>query len=139
MPFIARWPKRIAAGSSSNCTINLTDLFATSAAIVDRDLPSDGAEDSFSILPVLLGEEEQIAGRDAVFLQGNGKDSAIAVRSGKWKLIVRYGDDREKGNELYELASDPGEVSELSEKLPDVAKHLADAFQKAETNGRTRP
>lgn len=90
VPFIARWPGQIAAGSSSDCTINLTDLFATLAEIIDRNLPFDVAEDSISLLPVLLGKEDRIAGREAVFILGDGKDSAIAVCSGQWKLVVRY-------------------------------------------------
>ena len=94
VPFIVRWPGQIAAGTSSECTTSLTDLFATAADIVDRDLPSEVAEDSFSLLPVLLGKEKQIAGRESVFILGNGKDSAVAVCTGKWKLIVRYGSDQ---------------------------------------------
>jgi arylsulfatase A len=138
IPFIARWSGRIAAGSSSECTINLTDLFATSAEIVDRDLPSDAAEDSISLLPVLLGKKDHITERDAVLIQGNGKDSAIAVCTGKWKLIVRYGSDRGKGHELYDLSNDPGELTELSNQEPEVTKRLAAVLEKAEAEERTR-
>ena len=139
VPLIARWPGHIAAGTSSRCTTSLTDLFATAADIVDRDLPSEAAEDSFSLLPVLLGKEEQIAGRESVFILGNGKDSAVAVCNGKWKLIVRYGSDRDRGNELYDLSKDPGELINLASEHPKIADALAAAFQKAESDGRTRP
>lgn len=138
IPFIARWPGMIAAGSSSACTINLTDLFATTAEIVKCDLPTDAAEDSFSLLPVLLGKADCVSDREAVLIQGNGKDSAIAVCTGKWKLIVRYGSDRNRGNELYDLSNDPGELTDLSSEHPEVAKRLAAILEKAETKGRTR-
>lgn len=138
IPFIARWPGRIATGSMSECMINLTDLFATSAGVIDRELPTNAAEDSFNLLPILLGKEDQIAERDALLILGNGKDSAIAVRAGKWKLIVRYGSDRERGNELYDLSSDPGELEELSDENPEIAKRLSAILEKAEAAGRTR-
>ncbi len=43
-----------------------------------------------------LVRKSRIAEREAVFILGNGKDSAIAVCTGKWKLIVRYGSDSEQ-------------------------------------------
>ena len=138
VPLIARWPDRIEAGTSSQCTANLTDLFATAAEIVDRDLPYDVAEDSFSLLPVLLGKQERIADRDTVFIQGNGKDSAVAVCSGKWKLIFRYGDQEQRGHELYDLSQDPGELTNLSSEYPEITNTMAAAFQKADADGRTR-
>ena len=138
IPFIARWPGRIAPGTSSDYTLNLTDLFATAADILGRKLPPNAAEDSISLLPVLLGQESQIARREAVFIQGNGKDSAIAVCSGQWKLIVRYARNSDKTYELYDLAKDPGELTNLSEENAVVTKQLATALEKAEVAGRTR-
>lgn len=139
IPFIARWPGRIAAGSQSDCTINMTDLFATSADILKRKLPRDAAPDSFSLLPVLLGKQEHVAGREAVYILGNGKDSSIAVCTGEWKLIVRYGDDSDRGHELYDLRKDPGELKNLSAERPEITQRLAIALKNAEANGRTRP
>lgn len=138
IPFVARWPGRIAAGSSSDCTINLTDLFATSAEILNQELPAGAAEDSISLLPVLTGMETEVAGREAVFIQGNGKDSSIAVCSGKWKLIVRYGSDSDRGHELYDLTRDPGELTNLAEQEPGVTSRLAAALKNAEVAGKTR-
>jgi arylsulfatase A-like enzyme len=113
-------------------------LFATCAKILDRELPPNAAEDSISLLPILLGKESRIAGREAVFIQGNGKDSAIAVCTGKWKLIVRYGSDGNRGHELYDLSKDPGELTDLSGENPDVTKRLAAALKIAESDGQTR-
>ncbi len=138
IPLIARWPGKIAAGSSSPCTVSLTDLYATAAAVVDRDLPADAAEDSFSLLPILLGQETSIANREAVFILGNSKDSAIAICTGKWKLIARYGSDKDRGHELYDLSQDPGELNNLAKQEPEVTRRLVSALEKAEADGRTR-
>ena len=139
IPFIARWPEKIAPGTESDCLLSLTDLFATAADAAGAELPQDSAEDSFSLLPVLLGEEKCNADREEIFILGNGKDSAIAVCSGKWKLIARYGDDQEKGNELYDLESDPGERTNVADQQPEIEQRLLTALEKAETSGRTRP
>ncbi|MCS7469955.1 sulfatase-like hydrolase/transferase [Stieleria sp. ICT_E10.1] len=138
VPLIVRWPGRIEAGSTSDCTVTLADLFATSAEFIGGELPHHAAVDSFSLIPVLLGKERRIAGREAVLILGNGKDSAIAVCTGRWKLIVRYGSDKDQGNELYDLANDPGEQSDLSEQRPEVVKRLQALLEKAERDGRTR-
>ena len=138
IPFIARWPGRIDEGTSSDCTINLTDLFATAAEIVGGKLPVDAAEDSISLLPVLRGKKKRIAEREAVLILGNGKDTAIAVCTGQWKLIVRYGKDEAKGHELYDLSTDPGELTNLADKKPELAKKLAAILEQAEADGRTR-
>ena len=139
VPFIARWPGRITAGTSSACTITMTDLFATAAEIVHSDLPENAAEDSLSLLPVLLGKQERIDEREFVFILGNGKDSAVAVTNGQWKLIVRYGSDKDRGNELYDLSKDPGEGENVASEHLEVADRMARAFEIAESAGRTRP
>lgn len=138
VPFIARWPGKIEAGTSSDCVTNMTDLFATFAQIVDRDLPEDVAEDSFSLLPVLFGIEDNVPGREAVFILGNGKDSAVAVCTGKWKLIVRYGDGEKLGHELYDLTEDPGERNNVASAHPEITERLVAAYKKADADGRTR-
>ncbi|CAN0358446.1 unnamed protein product, partial [Ectocarpus sp. 4 AP-2014] len=86
VPFIARWPGRIEAGSSSTQTFCMTDMMATAAELVGAQLPDETAEDSFSLLPVLLGEADA-NDRPPLLVQGDGKDNAIAICSGQWKLI----------------------------------------------------
>ncbi len=139
VPFIARWPKHIEPGTVSDCPFSLTDMFATAADIVDHELPLGVAEDSFSLLPVLVGKQKRIADREALFILGNGKDSAIAVCSEKWKLIYRYGQGQDLGHELYDLENAPGELTNLSEQHEDVTERLVAALNKAESAGQTRP
>ena len=138
IPLIARWPGQIKAGSVSDCLVNLTDIFATVSDVVEEKLPDELAEDSFSLVPVLLGSKKGIEGRKAIFVLGNGKDSEIAVCSGKWKLIYRYGDAAEQGHELYNLENDPGELNELSRDCPEITDRLAALLEQAETRKRTQ-
>ena len=55
IPFIARWPGHVKAGSHSDQLICLTDLMATCAELLAQKLPDNAGEDSVSILPDLLG------------------------------------------------------------------------------------
>ena len=59
-------------------------------------------------------------------------------RSGQWKLIVRYGKRRTESYELYDLSRDPGELTDLSDKNPEITKRLSKSLQSAESAGRTR-
>ncbi|MEN8871278.1 MAG: sulfatase/phosphatase domain-containing protein, partial [Akkermansiaceae bacterium] len=138
VPFVAKWPGKIAPGSTSANLVNLTDLFATTADILNQDLPENVAEDSLSLLPTLLGKPDAGKNRKAIFILGDGKDSSIAVCTGEWKLIVRYDEARKQTYELYNLHQDPGESTELSAKHPEITQKLATALEKAESNGRTR-
>jgi len=110
-------------------------MLATFADVNGEKLPDDAGEDSISLLPVLLGGESPIS-REVIFIQGDGKDDAIAVCSGQWKLIQR---GRSDITELYDLTSDPGEDQNIADQHPEIVKRLTGALEKAERDGRTRP
>lgn len=136
VPFIARWPGHIQANSSSDYLFNLTDMMATFADLHDVPLPDDAGEDSLTLLPVLLGQEPAAPAREAIFVLGDGKDDAIAVCSGRWKLIDRK---RSQTKELYDLSVDRGETNDLAADNPDIVEQLAAALATARAKGRTRP
>src|SRR3546814_1622735 len=59
-PFIVRWPAAVKPGTTSDALTTLTNLPATCAAILQTGMPIDAAPDSYSILPVLKGETDDI-------------------------------------------------------------------------------
>lgn len=59
VPFIVRWPGYVKPGTTCSQIISLTDVMATVAAIIGAKLPADAAEDSFDMLPSLLGKGER--------------------------------------------------------------------------------
>ena len=74
VPFIARWPGKIPAGTTCDETICHVDLMATLAALLDVKLPADAGVDSVNILPALLGEKRKAPLREAtVHHSGQGK------------------------------------------------------------------
>ena len=126
VPFIAKWPGKVSAGTQTSATINFTDFFATLAALLKADLTTSypSAQDSHSFLPVLLGTSVDHP-RPAMI---NG---AYSIRQGPWKLSSKgnkKGADVTKIKtgqfELHNLADDLAEQHDLSDKEPEKAQQL---------------
>ncbi len=58
VPFVARWPGKVQAGSVNDHTVCLNDLLSTAAEITGATIPDNAAEDSVSLLPELLALPE---------------------------------------------------------------------------------
>ena len=150
VPFLARWPGRIEAGSSSHETICLTDLLTTCASIVGAELPNDAGEDSYDILPALLGEPLTQPIREATVQQAG--DGSFSIRQGRWKLENTpssggYGrltaEEARKQNlppiQLYDLEADVGEKNNVYKKFPGVVEKLNVLLEKYKLQGRSTP
>jgi len=128
VPFIAKWPGKIKPGTISTQVTVLTDLMATSAAIIGKDVPDRAGEDSYNILPALLGHKLDGQIRDISIHHSGG--GVFAIRIGDWKLIdesteAGYDNPPESGasGQLYNLSDDPREQNNLyAEKSEIVTK-----------------
>ena len=149
VPFIIRWRGRIAPASQSDALVSLTDMLATFAAVAGAELPRDAGEDSYSLLPVLLGENLATPLRNAaIHHSGNGM---FAIRQGPWKLIEGRGSGGftepariepgpgEPAGQLYNLAEDLGETNNLYRQHPDVVARLAALLDQYRQQGHSRP
>lgn len=146
VPFIVRWPGKVKSGKTCDETICLTDLMATCAAIINHPLPGDAAEDSYNILPLLLGRPYESPLREATV--HHSLSGMFAIRQGKWKLIEGLGDGGpeigpetdagEPAGQLYDLESDPGEANNLWSEHPDVVEELQALLNKYRQTGRSR-
>jgi arylsulfatase A-like enzyme len=148
VPYIARWPAKIAAGSTCDEVICHTDVFATCAAIAGAKLPEDAAEDSFSFLPALLGEKLAQPIRPAIVHHSG--DGMFAIRQGPWKLALGLGSggftspkrvQPNKGDavgQLYNLEKDPQETENLYQHEQEVVKRLTALLDRYREEGRSR-
>ena len=144
VPFIARWPGKIASATTSDEPIILTDFMRTISKLVDYQLPDDAGEDSFDFLHVLLGKKSNKPVHD--FLIHNAGNGLFAIRKGDWKLIAGKGSggftryqpppDAPAG-QLYNLAEDPTEKQNLYESHPQIVEQLSNILKQAKTQGRT--
>ena len=85
VPFIARWPGKIPAGSVSNQLVSNVDLLATLAALTDYELKDGEGPDSFNILPALT-ETPSKQVRDHLVLAAFRK-THLSLRAGDWMYI----------------------------------------------------
>ena len=154
VPMIARWPGRIAPGSTCDQTVCLTDIMATCAAIVGAELPNDAAEDSFDMSPLLLGKSDAPVRE---FTLHQTISLALAIRRGKWKYLDHQGSGgnnyakgrlaaldlpdsaAEAPGQLYDLDKDPGETTNLYERHPEVVKELQAQLEVFKSSGRSAP
>ena len=158
VPFIARWPKNIKHGSTSAQTICITDVMATCAALTGATIPPNAAEDSYNILPVLLGQAGDKPVREYTLHQTISL--ALAIRHGNWKYLDHkgsggnnYGREGEWGmkqfalperapdapGQLYDLSKDPGETTNLYNEYPEIVKALKGKLEEYKTSGRSAP
>lgn len=131
VPFIARWPGHIEAGSVSDLPIYFPDVMPTLAAVAGTSPPEN--IDGLSFLPTLLAKEGQKK-HDfwywADYGSGAGQDGqprSHAVRSGMWKAVKHQGEPLE----LYNLAEDLDESNDVSEKHPKVVQQMKTRFERA--------
>ena len=148
-PFVARWPGHIEPGSASHDLVCLGDLMATCAEIVGLPLPEDAAQDSFSILPSLMGSAPAGPVRDAVVHHSGA--GMFSLRRGEWKLIMGLGsggfsepkseDPLPNGPEgqLYNMTEDHRESGNLWLERPDVVKELTRLLTRWQSQGYSRP
>ncbi len=132
VPFIAKWPGHIKAGTTSDQVISLTDLFSTLASLtkVNKEVIKDGGEDSHNVLPAFLGQS--IEGAETQVRIFHSTSGTFALRKGKWKLIEgkisernpETADTAMELGELYDLATDPYEENNLWKGHPEIVIEL---------------
>ena len=140
VPFLVRWPDAVEGGTMRTETICLTDLYATCLAAANpgvRTTSADegpGGEDSVDLLPLLTaGDARGLEAREGIV--HHSLDGMFAIRVGDWKLVEGLGSGGftaprrasppEAGPtvQLYDLATDPGETTNLAAKNPaEVAR-----------------
>jgi arylsulfatase A-like enzyme len=166
VPFIARWPGRIPAGTTSGALISLNDFYATACAAASLPSPSGEGIDSINQLPVL---EDPTAGslRHEMTHLAITKPGVV-LRSGDWLFIPAQGslgvttdpkmawamqyaeiglvnsDFNVDGTlkpeappvQLYNLKEDSSQAVNLAAKNPDKVQELAVRLEEIRSSGR---
>jgi arylsulfatase A-like enzyme len=132
VPFVVRWPGRIAAGQRLAGLVSQVDVLPTLLSLLG--LAADGAPlGGRDLAPALLGKEPLDPER-TVFLQRRRYETRFergyevagpmwAARWRHWKLIESP--RPEAGLELYDLARDPGERTNRADGAPRELGELA--------------
>lgn len=127
VPFIARWPGVIPAGTLSDEMSMNFDLFPTCLQLAGVPLPTDRIIDGEDILPVLTGMSP--SPHDTLYFYDTR--TLLAVRRQQWKYHRRFRTDNagywplQQGPFLFDLKADPNESYSLIESRPETAAELA--------------
>jgi arylsulfatase A-like enzyme len=142
VPFLVRWPGVVQPGSVCGQLVQQADLMATLAEILGTQLPDDAGEDSFSLLPLLRGEDRPVR-EHAVNCAMSG---VPGLRQGPWKLILASGSggwtkggDSTQPVQLYNLADDLGETNNLAAEQPARVAAMRTLLENLITAGRSTP
>lgn len=115
VPTITWWPGRIPAGTATDAVCGMMDILPTIAKQAGGAAPADRKIDGADIWPLLAGEAGAKSPHEHFFYFRGFK--LEAVRSGIWKLHLAKG-------ELFDLAADIGENTNVAAGHPDVVKRL---------------
>ena len=132
VPMIARWPERIAAGTTTGHISAFQDVLPTLAELAGAKVP-DGV-DGVSFLPTLLGQTQLQVQHDFLFWDFPGYGGQLAIRMGRWKAVRRgLRKNPEAPLRLYDLEADPAEATDVSAAHPDIARRMAEIMVSART------
>lgn len=156
VPLLARWPDAIRPGTRSGALVGQVDFFATCAELLGVALPDDAAEDSISVLGALRGEAT--GSRESLI--HHSVEGRFAIREGRWKLLLWPGSGGWSSPtpqpsqwlaapktdlstlpkyQLFDLAADPAETSNLAAEHPEIVRRLGATLRAQIEAGATRP
>ena len=129
VPFMARWPARISAGTSMEDPIHHNDIFTTIATAAGAQLPQDRKIDGVDLLPYIRKETSGAPHETLFWREGHQQ----TVLHQGWKLIraeqPHLPQPAPMARWLFNLAVDPTEQNNLaaqnSEKLAELEALLA--------------
>ncbi len=146
-PCIMRWPGKVPAGTSCHQIAGNIDLLPTFLKLLDGKLPDDRIIDGRDITPLMFDPKAGPVRDTQLYFSGNGK--LAAIRQGDWKLHLAAGKggknkkEKEQASEpvLYQLATDPGETTDVAAANPQIVVRLSDEAAKrhAEIQQNKRP
>ncbi|MDG2124486.1 MAG: sulfatase-like hydrolase/transferase, partial [Verrucomicrobiales bacterium] len=128
IPYLVRWPGKIAAGQVSDLIFYQPDVLPTLSELCGAETPGD--VDGLSFLPTLLGEGEQARHEYFYWEFGN----QFAVRKGDWKAIKDRKNDRWA---LYDVVGDVSETTDVAAENGDVLGELVKLAEAAHEPART--
>jgi arylsulfatase A-like enzyme len=117
VPYVAKWPGHIPAGTRYQQPVSNIDILPTVVSAAGGNIPTDRAIDGVNLLPFLKSAPSVQPARTLYWRDGPYR----AVADSGWKLIMA---GRPKKNWLFNLAQDPTEKVNLAEREPEQVARL---------------
>jgi arylsulfatase A-like enzyme len=139
VPAMVRWPGQIEPDSESSAACITMDLLPTLCEA--SGVPIEHEVDGRSLLPLLRGKVAEVPARDLFFVrrEGGGEFWGLesrALRRWPYKLVQNRPFEP---YQLFDLANDPQETTDLAGKMPGKVRELAAALSKQIQRGGKVP
>ena len=135
VPFIARWPGKIKAGTTNDHIGYFGDLMATVAELTKQPAPQ--GLDSLSFAPTLMGNKAKQPQHKYLYYEFYEQGGRQSVRFGNWKAIR---EPMLTGKiYLYDLAKDLGETTNIADQHPAIVKQAAAYMNEAHVDDPVWP
>jgi arylsulfatase A-like enzyme len=126
-PCVVRWKGRIAPGRTSDRVTGFEDWLPTLLELIGAKAHIPSGIDGLSFAPTLLGRQQPE--RSFLYRESPSYGGQQCVRAGAWKLVRQNlnagpGAAERPNTELYHLASDPRETTDVAAQHPDFLKKL---------------
>lgn len=129
VPFIARWPGRIKAGTTSNHIGYFGDMLATFCELTNQPIPA--GLDSIAVVP-LTGKKGEQASHKYIYFEFYEQGGRQSVRFGNWKAIR---EPMLTGKvQLFDLSNDLSETNNIADARPDIVKQAVAYLDEAHVN-----
>lgn len=123
MPFIARWKGKIEPGSVTDHLSAQYDVYATLKEMSGEKTPY--FTNGISFLPTLLGNEEHQQQHEYLYWEYGSKGGQLAIRIGDLKGVKqKVAHHPEIQWEIYDLAKDRNETTDMAAQYPQIAAKL---------------
>jgi arylsulfatase len=130
VPLLARWPGKIKPDSTSNLPVAFWDVLPTLCKVAGVQSPTDS--DGISFLPALLGRE-QARRHEFLYWEFPSYGGQQAVRLADWKGVRQTLQMGPSPIELYDLAQDPSETTDLAAKHVEIVERIRTIMQREHT------
>ncbi len=136
VPMIVRWPGKTRPGRTTDHVSGFQDVLPTLCEIAGARTPRN--IDGISFLPTILGKGEQRK-HEFLYWEFPGYGGQQAVRLGDWKAIRQ---NMHKGNmtiQLFNLADDIGETTDLAARHPEIVERMEKIMREQHTPSKLFP
>lgn len=143
-PLLVQWKGRIAPGTTSGRVTGFEDWLPTLLELAGAKSATPTDLDGISFAPTLLGKVQEE--RPFLYRESPGYGGQQCVRVGEWKAIRQNLNPRAKQTtvpavvtELYNLASDPYETTDVAAQHPKILRKLENLLQQQHTKSDLFP
>ena len=125
IPFLCQWKGNLPAGKTFTKPVISLDIFATVAAAANAPPRKSRPLDGVDLLPHLDGTVTSTPHQELFWRL----DQKTAIRQGDWKLLRNPRRGEDGSWQLFNLANDPSETSNLATSQPAKLQELKNAWK----------